>query len=903
MKLHEGSVAEDSAIPLPCNSMLLESWKIAEILEQRFPGWDSRRYIIAMLIYRHFSQEMEQFAEGQPELTPNQKRYRSMDDEQAETLAGKAASTIGFYIPPSGLFCNVYRDAERDGNLGKTLEWVFSDIEESTIGYASESVLRNLSRHLDIDGIELGSVPRERKKKLYSLMKAVSHICPKAISAMTSSFEYLLDQYSRPTATGQERFETRFVNDLLILLGCRARKSIQSCYDPYSGTGVLLSRARFRLTADGCLYGQSETISEYNMARSFMFLIHLDPINVSLAYGDSLTSFEPFGGKAFDMIASVLPAGKRWIGDTDASLVQDPRFSPAGILAPKTESTLAYVMHSVYCLSECGVAAFAVCEGVLSRERAEKEIRRWLLSNNLVDAVIRIPTYDLHSYATHRYILVLRKGKRENTILFINASSQNREKRLSFASVGKISHVYNERKAVPNYACLVDGEEVAANGCDLRPFHYIGRNHRGERESGTSLAETIEEISRKLTLMDFPTTALAALEKELAIAPFLPVGKIANIKVGKNIRSHAFTDSPEGIGYARTSDLAGDSNDYIFVNPSMLKISPDATDAKVFEKNTILFPKHAASIRSGKRGILLKKAVVAGNLLCLVSQEGLLEEYLLHAFGAWARGVWLKRTDRKQVLRKSDSLDAMIRFPSLGVQKRVTEAIRSLQRSERLLQKKISLLREHFAKHLDEIMTSICEEPRVPVSAVAQVSKLPGYKYYKFVRYADSGRCIALKGCNVKNGRLILSKAQHLDDTVLHEISCALLHKGDILFTFVGSPGHAAVIDCDDVYYQEPDVALIRVDETKILPEYLYYWYQNSPACRIGFTSKEMAVSRRSISFDRMRSFKVCLPSLQQQREIIQELETGCMAEIIESEAALSAVHTCLERLDSKLAF
>ncbi|MCK9341236.1 MAG: type I restriction-modification system subunit M N-terminal domain-containing protein, partial [Synergistaceae bacterium] len=133
------------------------AWKIAEVLEQRFPGWDSRRYIIAMFIYRYLSQEMEQFAEDQPELVLHQARYRTMDDEEAEALTAKASSTIGFFIPPSGLFCNVYRDAPRDGDLGKTLEWVFSDIEESAVGYASESVFRNLSSHLAKDEIELGA--------------------------------------------------------------------------------------------------------------------------------------------------------------------------------------------------------------------------------------------------------------------------------------------------------------------------------------------------------------------------------------------------------------------------------------------------------------------------------------------------------------------------------------------------------------------------------------------------------------------------------------------------------------------------------------------------------------------------------------------------------------------------
>lgn len=896
MRLPEGEMKENTEI------LSTRAWKIAEVLEQRFPGWDSRRYIIAMLIYRYLSQEMEQFAEDQPELVLHQARYRTMDDEEAEALTAKASSTIGFFIPPSGLFCNVYRDAPRDGDLGKTLEWVFSDIEESAVGYASESVFRNLSSHLAKDEIELGAVPRTRKQKLYSLMKAVSSISPEAISDMTSTFEHLLDQYSRPLATGNGIFEARLVPDLLILLVSRGTKSIQSFYDPYCGTGVLLSHARFRLAEGGCLYGQSETISEYNMARFFMFLIHLDPTRFSLAYGDSLTSYESFGGRTFDAIASILPVRKRWIGDDDASLVEDSRFSPAGVLAPKAKTDLAYVMHSVSCLSERGTAAFALCEGALSRERAEKTIRSWLLENNLVDAVIRIPAYGLHSTTMHRYMLVLRKGRREDTILFIDASSQTRDKRPSFILISEISHIYNEQREVPHYACLVDRKEVMGNGCDLRPFHYVGRNIPCEGESGASLEKAIEKTGNDLASVAVSPTALALLGRELDQAPFLPVGKVAVIEGGKNIRPHAFTDSPEGIEYVRTSDLACKSSDCLLVSSSVFRISPEVTTARMFDRDTVLIPEHAASIRSGRRGILAKRSAVDGNLLCLVPQEGVQEQYLLHAFGCWARGVWLKRTDHKGVLRCSDTVDAMIRVPSTGIQKQVSDTIRSLESSERLLHKRISLLRKRLAMRLEELMASIHDAPRFPVSAVAEVSKTPPCQYNKFVRYADSGTCVALRGCNVKHGRLDLSNAKRLDDTVLHEISCALLHAGDILFTFVGSPGHAAVIDCDDLYYLAPGVALIKVDKTKVLPTYLYYWYLHSPDCREGFTSDERQVDRRSIPFDRIRSFKISLPPLEQQRVIVEELERGYMARIIESEKALSEVHTSLEMLVSKLA-
>lgn len=893
MRLPEGEMKENTEI------LSTRAWKIAEVLEQRFPGWDSRRYIIAMLIYRYLSQEMEQFAEDQPELVLHQARYRTMDDEEAEALTAKASSTIGFFIPPSGLFCNVYRDAPRDGDLGKTLEWVFSDIEESAVGYASESVFRNLSSHLAKDEIELGAVPRTRKQKLYSLMKAVSSISPEAISDMTSTFEHLLDQYSRPLATGNGIFEARLVPDLLILLVSRGTKSIQSFYDPYCGTGVLLSHARFRLAEGGCLYGQSETISEYNMARFFMFLIHLDPTRFSLAYGDSLTSYESFGGRTFDAIASILPVRKRWIGDDDASLVEDSRFSPAGVLAPKAKTDLAYVMHSVSCLSACGTAAFALCEGALSRERAEKAIRRWLLENNLVDAVIRIPAYGHHTDTMHQYMLVIRKGRRENTILFIDASSQTRDKRPSFILISEVSHIYNERREVPHYACLVDRKEIMENGCDLRPFHYVERNHPCEGESGASLEKAIEKTGNDLASVAVSPTSLALLGRELDQSPSLPVGKVAVIKGGKNIRSYAFTDSPEGIEYVRTSDLACNSSDCLLVSSSVLKISLEVTTARIFERNTVLIPKHATGIRSGRRGILAKRSAVDGNLLCLVPQEGIQEKYLLDAFGSWAREIWLKRNNHKGVLRCSDTVNAMIRVPPMRVQKQVSDTIRSLEASERLLKKRISLLRKRLAMRLEELMDSIHDAPILPVSAVAEVSKIPPYLYNKFVRYADSGACIALRGCNVKNGRLDLSNAKRLDDTVLPEINPALLRKGDILFTYVGSPGHAALVDCNDLYYLEPGVALIRVDDTKVLPAYLFYWYLNSPGYRV---REERYVSRRSISFDRIRSFKISLPPLEQQREIVEELERGLMAMINESERALSEIHMSLEMIVSKLA-
>ncbi|MBI9094422.1 MAG: N-6 DNA methylase [Sphaerochaeta sp.] len=901
MKLHKGEETEETYIHPTKEGMLIESWKIAEVLEHRFHGWDSRRYIIAMLIYRYLSQEMEQFTEGRAQLLCDESKYRTMDDEEAEALTEEASSSIGFFIPPSGLFCNVYRDAPIDGNLGKTLEWVFSDIEESSIGFANESVFRNQSSHLDLDGSGLDPIPKKRKKKLYCLMKEVSNVCSDAISDMASTFEFILDQYSRPMATGEGMFEVRLVPDLLILLVCRGRKDLQSFYDPYCGPGVLLSHARSRLASEGCLYGQSETITEYNLARSFMFLIHLDPTRFSLAYGDSLTSFDTFGGCTFDMIASILPKRKRWVGDDDLSLVKDRRFSPAGVLAPKSKADLAYVMHSVSCLSECGTAAFALSEGSLSRERSEKEIRRWLLDNNLVDAVIRIPTDGLQLYKMHRYVLVVRKGRSERTILFINASSQKRNKSFCFVMVGEISHIFNERKEVPNYSRLVDRSEVLANGCDLTPFLYVERSHPCGEEMGTSLSKALEEISTELASLAFSSSSLESLVRKLELAPLQPVGALAIVKMGKNAKANEFIDAPEGIDYVRISDLACRFSENTFVNHSALKVSPNAASTRIFERNTVLIPKNATSIKSGRRGILSKRSAVDGNLLCLVPRGELLEEYLLHSFGSWTRSVWLKRTDRKEILRLSDTLDAMIKVPSATIQKQVNETIGSLEKSERLMKKKSYLLRRLLVKRLEELIASTSDEPRVPISAVAEVLKIPGYKYNKFVRYSESGTCIALRGCNVKNGRLDLSSSQRLDDKILYEISCALLHKGDILFTFVGTPGHVAVVDSDDRYYLEPDVALIKVDKTKVLPEYLCYWYQNSPACRIDIASDVKPMGRRSIPFDRIRKFKVSLPPLGRQQEIVEELETGFIARITEVERAMSESHRRLEMVISKL--
>ena len=869
--------------------MFVETWMIAQRLEQRFPGWDSRRYIFAMLIYRYLSQKMEEFAQEQKHVL---QPYRSLDDEQAQSISGQACLALGYFIEPSSLFCNVYNDAPRDGNLGKTLEWVFSDIEESSAGYPSESVFRDLAKDIDIDGPALGPVSKSRKKKLLCLMDEVSNVCEQAISDLATTFEYLLVRYSRVNAkaTGDVLFESRLVPDLLILLGCRGRRTIQSFYDPYCRTGFLLSHARYRLSSEGCLYGQSENLFEYNMARSFMFLLHIDPASYVLSHEDSLVCGNTFKERRFEVIASILPKKRRWLGDDDLSLLGDERFSPAGVIAPKTKTELAYVMHSIAFLADKGTAAFAISIGALSRIRSEKVIRRWLLDNNLVDAVVRIPNTALPSSQRQQCVLVIRKGKSDNSILFVDATLKDEHKKFDFGMVGRITDIYFQRKEVPSYSVLVDRHKVISNGCDLTPFVYV-RTHRSPEEmDSTSLCKTMEDITSQIASVSSFCESFEQLQATLMVTPSQPVLSCATVKMGRNAKTSTAIGSSVAVAYIRLSDLAQALSTSNLVQSEEPPIFVDAASVKMFEQDTVLFPKSAASIRSGRRGILAQRSAVDGNLLGLHATEEIEPEYLLYAFGSWLCNEYLARVDRTQILKLSEAVQATIKLPPRAVQKRVVQAINASEQTEYLMTEKLSMAKQYFAGCLHELMASVSDEPEVKICDVAEVTKILGYNYNKFVKYSEDGSCLALRGCNIKNGSLDLSSAQRLDDKILHMISGSRLYKNDILFSYVGTPGHVAVVDADDRYYLEPEVALIRVDTTKVIPAYLCYWYQNSPVCRIDVIAGGASKGRRSIPFDRIRDFCFKLPPLPVQQAIVETLQSQCIATIEALKRAISDV-------------
>ncbi|NCC64535.1 MAG: hypothetical protein EOM15_07755, partial [Spirochaetia bacterium] len=796
IRLHKRAEMKDSEQDSNKEGMFAETGMIAQRLEQRFPGWDSRRYIFAMLIYRYLSQKMEEFAQEQKHIL---QPYRSLDDEQAQSLSEQACLALGYFILPSGLFYNVYNDAPRDGNLGKTLEWVFSDIEESSAGYPSESVFRDLAKDIDIDGPALGPVSRSRKKKLLCLMDEVSNVCEQAISDLATTFEYLLVRYSRlnTKATGDVLFESRLVPDLLILLGCRGRRSIQSFYDPYCRTGFLLSHARFRLSSEGCMYGQSENLFEYNMARSFMFLLNIDPSSYVLSHEDSLLCGNTFEEYRFEVIASILPKNKRWLGDDDLSLLADRRFSPAGVVAPKTKTELAYVMHCIAHLADKGTATFAISMGALSRIRSEKVIRRWLLDNNLVDAVVRIPNTALPSSQRQQCVLVIRKGKSDNRILFVDATLKDEKRKFDFGMVGRIADIYCQRKEVPSYSVLVDRHEVITNGCDLTPFAYVRSFHSGDAKQRNSLYKAIEARTTEIACIASSCESFKMLEAELELASSMSVVSCAAVKMGRNVKTSTAIGSSVPVAYIRLSDLAQALSASNLVQSEEPPICVDAASVKMFEEDTVLFPKSAASIRSGRRGILAQRSAVDGNLLGLHARQNIEPEYLLYAFGSWLSNGYLARGDRTQILKLSEAVQATIKVPPKAVQQRIVQAIKTSELTECLMNEKLSMVKQYFARCLYELMASVSDEPELRICDVAEVSKILGYNYNKFVKYSEDGSCFALRGCNIKNGSLDLCSAQRLDDKILYKISGSLLHRGDILFSYVGTPGHVAVVDAD----------------------------------------------------------------------------------------------------------
>ena len=483
-------------------------WAIADELRGAVDGWDFKNYVLGTMFYRYISENLCSYVnQGEVEVGNADFDYAQMPDEDAEVAREGLVQEKGFFILPSELFCNVLARAPQDENLNETLETVFRHIEESAQGSASENSFAGLFDDYDVNSNKLGATVAKRNEKLVKLLNGVAamnlgEVQDHDIDAFGDAYEYLMTMYaSNAGKSGGEFFTPADVSELLTRLGTVGKAQVNKVYDPACGSGSLLLKAVKVLGPEGVrngFYGQEINITTYNLCRINMFLHDIGYDRFSIACEDTLTNPQHWDDEPFELIVSNPPYSIKWAGGDNPLLINDPRFAPAGVLAPKSKADLAFIMHSLSWLASNGTAAIVCFPGILYRGGAEKKIRQYLVDNNFVDCVIQLPSNLFFGTSIATCIMVLKKNKADSSTLFLDASREfvkvTNNNRLTPENIDHIVDVFARREEEPHFSHLASHDEIQAQEYNLSVSTYVEQEDTREKIDIAELNAEIQKI-------------------------------------------------------------------------------------------------------------------------------------------------------------------------------------------------------------------------------------------------------------------------------------------------------------------------------------------------------------------------------------------------------------------------
>lgn len=485
-------------------------WKIANDLRGSVDGWEFKAYVLGSIFYRFISENICDYIHqlmkeaGQPDFN-----YAAIDDTMAENIRKKMVEEKGYFILPSQLFQNIVKTADKDENLNEKLTAIFRSIEASAIGSASEDDLRGLFSDFSVESAALGSTVIKRNQLLAKVLKTVasmdlgSRYDDTTNDTFGDTYEFLMQMYaSEAGKSGGEFFTPQQVSELLARLASWHNPNINKVYDPACGSGSLLlkfAKTVGKENPDLQYFGQEVNPTTYNLCRINMFLHNVNYDNFDIRLEDTLLKPQHLDDAPFDAIVSNPPYSLKWEGKDNTILINDPRYSPAGVLAPKSAADLAFTMHMLYHLSEQGTAAIVEFPGVLYRGGDEKRIRQYLIKNNFVDTVIQLPSNLFFGVGIATCIIVLKKSaKTDSCVLFIDASKlfqKNGNKNLLLPEhQDKIMDAFAKRQDEQYFCKLIKNDDILANDCNLSVSSYVEQEDTREEINISEVNARLESL-------------------------------------------------------------------------------------------------------------------------------------------------------------------------------------------------------------------------------------------------------------------------------------------------------------------------------------------------------------------------------------------------------------------------
>ena len=489
-------------------------WKIANELRGSVDGWDFKQYVLGMLFYRFISENLCAYIDEKEAAAGNINfSYSSLDDGKASRVRKSIRDIKGFFIKPSELFENVRRQSTEDSNLNEKLASVFANIENSALGTTSENDLKGLFKDVDVNSSKLGNTVSARNEKLRRILNAIGDLKvfagggqtyrSSSIDLFGDAYEYLMTMYAANAGkSGGEFFTPQEVSELLARITLAGKTEINKVYDPACGSGSLLLKFAKVLGKENVhngFFGQEINLTTYNLCRINMFLHDINYERFDIALGDTLTNPSPnhATNEPFEAIVSNPPYSTKWDGDANPILINDDRYTPAGVLAPKSRADFAFVMHILSWLATNGTAAIVSFPGTLYRKGAERKIRKYLVDNNFVDSVIQLPSDLFFGTPIATCVLVLKKNKGDNKTLFIDAKNESvregAKNKLSEKNLNKILECYISRKSRKNFSGIASFRKICDNDYDLSVKFYVSAGAEQTKIEIAKLNSNIKE--------------------------------------------------------------------------------------------------------------------------------------------------------------------------------------------------------------------------------------------------------------------------------------------------------------------------------------------------------------------------------------------------------------------------
>ena len=460
-------------------------WAIANDVRGAVDGWDFKQYVLGALFYRFISENFTGRIENGDETV----NYAEMsDDDIPKEVVDDAVKTNGYFIYPSQIFTNVVKAANTNESLNTYLANTFEQIEASANGYPSEQDIKGLFADFDTTSTRLGNTVKEKSTRLAKVLKGIEELDlgdfqDNQIDLFGDAYEFLISNYAANAGkSGGEFFTPQHVSKLIAQLAMHKQDKVNKIYDPACGSGSLLLQAKKHFDAhiiDDGFWGQEINHTTYNLARMNMFLHNINYDKFNIQPGNTLIDPRFGDDKPFDAIVSNPPYSVKWIGSDDPTLINDDRFAPAGVLAPKSKADFAFVLHALSYLSSKGRAAIVCFPGIFYRGGAEQKIRKYLVDNNYVESVIALAPNLFYGTTIAVNILVLAKNKTDTVVQFIDASGEDffdkktNNNEMSDDHIAEIIKMFDNKKDVTHVAQTVDYNQIVNTDYKLSVSTFV----------------------------------------------------------------------------------------------------------------------------------------------------------------------------------------------------------------------------------------------------------------------------------------------------------------------------------------------------------------------------------------------------------------------------------------------